>query len=275
MKLRLKKYLLLLLLLAFLPGVALAGGNEPATVKQERNHVRSGNKLYNAKRYNEAEVEYRKALEANPRSAMAQFNLASALIREDAAGSQKQQQQSQQQQASKQQSEAVKLLTNLEKTCTSRDIASKASYDLGNILYKQKNYQEAIAHYKQALRKNPGYDNARYNLRMAQLKLKQQQQQNKNNKNGKNNKDKNNDKNKNKDQNKDQNKQNQDKKNQDKQNQNNQQNKQQQQQGGMSKENMDQILRTMQNQENATRQRAEQRRAQMQAGERARTQYKW
>ena len=129
------------------------------------------------------------------------------------------------------------------------------------MLYKQQNYQEAIAHYEQALRKNPGYDNARYNLRMAQLKLKQS----KNNKQNKNNK---NDKNKGKNKNKD--------KNQNKQNQQNKQDqKRKQRQGGMSNDNMDQILRTMQNQENATRQRVEQRKAQMQAGERARTQYKW
>ncbi len=242
-KLKIRFWPLLVLLL--LPCTVVAQAQQPVTVKQERNHVRAGNRLYQAKRYNDAEVEYRKALEANPRSAMAQFNLASALLREDAASGAKAQQQ-----ASKQHSEAVRLLTNLEKSCSDPDIASKSSYDLGNLLYKQQNYQEAIAHYEQALRKNPGYDNARYNLRMAQLKLKQ----------SKNNKQKN----KNKDKN--QNKQNQ---------QNKQDQKRKQRQGGMSSDNMDQILRTMQNQENATRQRVEQRKAQMQAGERARTQYKW
>lgn len=250
-KLKIRFWPLLVLLL--LPCTVVAQAQQPVTVKQERNHVRAGNRLYQAKRYNDAEVEYRKALEANPRSAMAQFNLASALLREDAASGAKAQQQ-----ASKQHSEAVRLLTNLEKSCSDPDIASKSSYDLGNLLYKQQNYQEAIAHYEQALRKNPGYDNARYNLRMAQLKLKQS----KNNKNDKNNKNKG--KNKNKDKN--QNKQNQ---------QNKQDQKRKQRQGGMSSDNMDQILRTMQNQENATRQRVEQRKAQMQAGERARTQYKW
>lgn len=255
-KLKIRFWPLLVLLL--LPCTVVAQAQQPVTVKQERNHVRAGNRLYQAKRYNDAEVEYRKALEANPRSAMAQFNLASALLREDAASGAKAQQQ-----ASKQHSEAVRLLTNLEKSCSDPDIASKSSYDLGNLLYKQQNYQEAIAHYEQALRKNPGYDNARYNLRMAQLKLKQS----KNNKNDKNNKNKG--KNKNKDKN--QNKQNQNKQNQ----QNKQDQKRKQRQGGMSSDNMDQILRTMQNQENATRQRVEQRKAQMQAGERARTQYKW
>lgn len=260
MKLNLKIVLFSLLIALLLPCTLVAQGSQPVTVKQERNHVRVGNRLYQKKRYNEAEVEYRKALEANPRSAMAQFNLASALLREDATSSTK----SQQQQASKQHSEAVRLLSNLEKSCSDRDIASRASYDLGNLLYKQQNYQEAIAHYEQALRKNPDYDNARYNLRMAQLKLKQNKNNNKQNKS-----DKNKDKNKKKDKSKNNNNR----------NKQNQQNKQTQmnrkQQAGMSSDNMDQILRTMQNQENATRQRVEQRKAQMQAGERARTQNKW
>ena len=259
-KLKIRFWPLLVLLL--LPCTVVAQAQQPVTVKQERNHVRAGNRLYQAKRYNDAEVEYRKALEANPRSAMAQFNLASALLREDAASGAKAQQQ-----ASKQHSEAVRLLANLEKSCSDPDIASKSSYDLGNLLYKQQNYQEAIAHYEQALRKNPGYDNARYNLRMAQLKLKQSKN-NKQSKNKKQNKNNKNDKNKGKNKNKD--------KNQNKQNhQNKQDQKRNQRQGGMSSDNMDQILRTMQNQENATRQRVEQRKAQMQAGERARTQYKW
>ena len=59
-----------------------------ATVKKERNHIRSGNKLYNAKRYAEAEVEYRKALQANQRSVIAQYNLALSLIRQSGASQQ-------------------------------------------------------------------------------------------------------------------------------------------------------------------------------------------
>ena len=88
------------------------------------------------------------------------------------------------------------------------------------------------------MRNNPDDDQARDNLRMAQLKL-QQQQQNKG-------KDKNNDK-KNKKEDK------QEDKNNDKQEDRQQQQPQQQQQ--MSNDNMEQILQAMQNQEKATQEK--------------------
>lgn len=258
--------------------------NEPATVKKERNAIKSGNKLYKAKKYAEAEVQYRKALEANPNSEIAQFNLASSLLKQDHV--QPQPQQGGEQQMSATMQEATGLLQQVAQASRNKRLASKASYDLGNIAYHQQNWEEAISNYKQALRKNPDNNDARYNLRLAQLK-KQQQDKNKdkNNQNKNQNKDQNKDKNKdqNKDQNKnqdkkDKDKQNQDKQNQDKQNQNKQnQDKQQQQpqKGDLSKQNMDRILQTMQDKERETQQKMNARKAQMQRSERARTRNKW
>ena len=56
----------------------------PATppTRQERNHIRAGNKLYEEKRFAEAEVEYRKALEQNAMSEKAMYNLAVSLLRQ-------------------------------------------------------------------------------------------------------------------------------------------------------------------------------------------------
>lgn len=253
-------------------------GNKPAeSTKAERNFIVEGNEQYAQGNYTEAEAAYRKALTENPNSAMAQFNLASALLRQDpkmgknapAPVQPQQTDTTQQEQMSEQLQHAVEILKSLVESSTEPAVVSVAAYDLGNISYKQQDYGQAIECYKEALRKNPKYDDARYNLRMAQLK---QKDKNKNqNKNQNQNKDKNKDKNKQnqdkKDQNKDQNK------NQDKQNQ--QQQQQQQQKGGMSQQNMEQILRTMQNQENATQQRVNAARAKQQQGERARTRNKW
>ena len=240
-------------------------GNKPAeSTKAERNFIVEGNEQYAQGNYTEAEAAYRKALTENPNSAMAQFNLASALLRQDPkmgknapAPTQPQQTDTtQQEQMSEQLQHAVEILKSLVESSTEPAVVSVAAYDLGNISYKQQDYGQAIECYKEALRKNPKYDDARYNLRMAQLKQK----------------DKNKNQNKNQDQNKDKNKD-QDK-NQDKQNQQQQQ-QQQQQKGGMSQQNMEQILRTMQNQENATQQRVNAARAKQQQGERARTRNKW
>lgn len=275
------------LLCVVFPVAALAQTKtqQPATVKKERNAISAGNKLYKDKRYAEAEVQYRKALEANPNSEIAQFNLASSLIKQDKPMPQLQQGGGEQQ-LSQPMQEATGLLQKIAESSSNKQLAGKASYDLGNIAYHQQNFAEAIAHYKQALRKNPDNNDARYNLRMAQLKKQQQdknQDKNKDNKDNKDqNKDQNKDKNKDKqDQNKDkqdqdkkdQDKQNQDKKDQDKQEQQKQQ--QQQPKDGISKQNMDRILQTMQDKERETQQKMNMQKARMQRSERARTRNKW
>lgn len=275
--LKLKIFMLLLVLLTGAANAAATpAGDEIPTIKKERNHIRSGNKLYKAKRYAEAEVEYRKALQVAPQSSIAQFNLATALMRQGSATAS-------QESKDNPMNEAQSLLENIVKSSSSRDLRGKASYDLGNIAYAQQQWQQAIEHYKNALRCNPADDHARDNLRLAQLKKQQQDKQNKQNKNQDQNKDKNQDKDKqdqNKDKkNQDQNKQDQDKEkqNKDKQNQQpqNQQNGQPKQQNGMSQQNVEQVLKAMQDQERATQQRINARQAQQQRGERARTNRKW
>ena len=133
---------------------------DTSSVREERVHIKAGNELFEQKKYDEAEIEYRKALEANPNSAPATFNLATAL-----------------------------LYINNERTIVSADslllklqnapdvLLGFAHYDRGNTRYINEDYQTAIDFYKEALRKNPNDDWARYNLRMAQLKLQEQQEQ--------------------------------------------------------------------------------------------------
>ena len=266
--------------------LAQAQSKAPKMNKQERVCLRNGNKLYEKKRYAEAEVEYRKALQANPASEKAQFNLATALMRQGSATAQ-------QDDEKNPMNQAEGILTNLAKGAQDKQLRGKASYDLGNIAYGRQDYGKAVEFYKHALRCNPDDEQARHNLRLAQLKKQQQDKNNKDQNKDQNkykNKDQIKDKNKdqnqdqNKDQNKDQDKQNQDKQNQDKQNQNqnNQNNqdkqdqqKQQQQQGGMSQQNAEQVLKAMQDRERATQQRINAQQAQQQRHERQRTNKKW
>ena len=278
--------MLLLTVLLTAGTMATAQNKAPKMTKQERVCLRNGNKLYEKKRYAEAEVEYRKALQANPASEKAQFNLATALMRQGSVTSQENDDKNPMKQAEG-------MLTNLAKGAQDKQLRGKASYDLGNIAYGRQQYDQAVEFYKQALRCNPDDEQARHNLRLAQLK-KQQQDQNKDKNQDQNkdqnkdqdkdqNKDKNQDQDKNKDQNQDkqdQDKQNQDKQNQDKQNQNQDQQKQdqqkqQQQQGGMSQQNAEQVLKAMQDRERATQQRINAQQAQQQRHERQRTNKKW
>ncbi len=225
---------------------------EIATIKQERNFIVEGNKLYRNQRFAEAEVLYRKALEVAPGSETAAYNLAASLIRQ--AGS------ADPNAGNNPMQEAQALLSGLAKNATDVSISEKAYYNLGNMSFNKEDYAQSIEMYKNSLRKNPDNDLTRENLRLAQLKKKEQDQ----------NKDKNQDKNQdqqNQDQkqqdqqkNPDQNQQNQDQ-NQDQQQQQQDKDKDKkqdrQQQQSISQSNADKILKAMENEEAATRRRIE------------------
>ena len=260
-------------------------GNEDKNLstKSERNAIVEGNQYFHDGKFSDAEAAYKKALTDNPNSQMAAFNLATTFLRQapelkndSFPNPQQQGGDGKEPQLSQQLNSAIEILQNLAQNSPNPAIVSLAAYDLGNIAYRQQNYPQAIECYKEALRKQPKFNDARYNLRMAQLKNKDNQKNQ--NKNQDKNKDQQQDKNKEKDKDKDKNKdknQDQQQQNQNKDKNQQQQNQQQQNKGSMSGQNMDQILRSMQNQENATQQRVNAARAKQQAGERARTQNKW
>ena len=51
--------------------------------KAERDLIRKGNRMYNDSVYENAEVNYRKALEINPKSTVAMYNLANTLMQQN------------------------------------------------------------------------------------------------------------------------------------------------------------------------------------------------
>ena len=237
-------------------------GYKPAEVqstKRERNAIKEGNALYEKQRYAEAEVAYKKALEENVENATAQFNLASTYLK---------------QRGNDVDNKADSLVRTadqmLAKVAANPDqaLAQAACYDRGNVAYKGEDYASAIEHYKNALRRNPADEQARQNLRLAQLKKQEQDQQNQNQdknqdqqnqdqnqdkqdqKQNEDQQDQNQDQNKDKDQQKDQNQQNS-------QNQDQKQQPQKQQQGGLSDASAQQILKAMEDKENGTRQKVE------------------
>jgi tetratricopeptide (TPR) repeat protein len=185
--------------------------------KTDRDYLRSGNRLYADSLFVKAEVDYRKALEVNPKSADAMYNLGNALLMQQKADD-----------AMKQYQSAAKL---------EKDKAKLAEiyHNMGVILQSAKQYPQCIEAYKQSLRNNPKDDETRYNLALAQKLLKDQQQ------NQDQNKDQQEQKQDQKDDKQDQNKdQQQDQKDQKDQQQ--QQQQQQQQKDEMSKENAQQLL---------------------------------
>lgn len=201
-----KGYFILLMLLTV---SAVAFGQ-----KTDRDYLRSGNKLYKDSLFVKAEVDYRKALEVNPKSSAAMYNLGNALLMQQKA----QEAMEQYQAASRLEKDKAKL--------------AQIYHNMGVILQSSKKLPECIEAYKESLRNNPHDNETRYNLALAQKQLKDQQQNQNQDKQQEQKQDQKQDE---QQQNKDQ--QNQDKKDRQ---QNNQQ--QQQNQNEMSKENAEQLL---------------------------------
>lgn len=238
---KINKIVAIILVFISLPSFASAKSNDTdETMRKEREYIRSGNKLYNDKRYADAEVEYKKALSVNPNSNIGNYNLAMSLIKQSGGTNPNAEE------ANNPLKTATELLASVAQNSKDMNLRSQAYYNMGNIAFNQQQYDQSIEMYKNALRQNPDDDQARENLRLAQLK-KQEQDQNKDNKNDKNEDKKDKEKEQDKKEDKNENKQD---KNEDK-----QQQQQQPQQQDLSKENMEQILQTMQNQEKATQEK--------------------
>jgi len=132
-----------------------------AIAQKEKKNVFDGNNAYNAKKYEDAEKEYNKALLKNKDSYKAAFNLGDAYYQQGKY------------------EEAAEQFQSLTHKATSKDTLAKAYHNLGNSLLKSKKYQECVDAYKSALKNNPNDADTRYNLAYAQQYLKQQQQQQK------------------------------------------------------------------------------------------------
>ncbi len=197
----------------------------------DRHFIRQGNRTFHQNVQEspaKAEVQYRKALTANPNNSQAMYNLGCALL------------------AQNKDSLAMEMFQASAKAETSKQRKAMSYHNMGVIMQKQQQYGPAIEMYKEALRLTPHDNETRYNLVLCQRQQKQNQNQNQNNQNQQNKNDKNKDKNKDKD-NKD--------KNQDKNKDDNKQNNDQKQPQQMSRENAEQLLQAAIQEEKATQQR--------------------
>lgn len=191
--------------------------------QNDRGHIRLGNRLFHQQKFEQAEVEYRKAVGKNSANPQAHYNFGCALF------------------AQKKDSAAVKqyeIAGRLEKTSRRK---AMVFHNLGVVCQQHQLYQQAITAYEESLRNNPNDNETRYNLALCKKLLKNQPRQNQN----KNKQDKN------KQNNKKNNRQTQNNKNQDKQNPNNQPQPKEQ----MSKDNAEQLLNAAMQEEQATQQR--------------------
>lgn len=247
-----------LTVILFLFGLFIAQdvmASEPQTTRKERNLILEANNAFNAKDYKKAIELYNMALEINPVSQRAQYNLAVAMVKQadEIGGAGGNPNKPDPTMVSDADSISIGLKQNANKIFTelyskSQDKLTRENsiYNSGNILFSESNYAASIEQYKKALRLNPDNENARHNLRVAQLKLQQQNQDNKddNNQDQQKNQDKNQEKDKDKDQN-------------DQQQQQQQQPQQPQQQPSQPKSNYENILNAAQQNEAKAREKLE------------------
>ncbi|ERI86118.1 tetratricopeptide repeat protein [Bacteroides pyogenes F0041] len=145
------KYLLFVILLCFTAGISAQ--------KAERDYIRKGNRFFKDSTFVDAEVNYRKALEVNPQSAISMYNLGNALS---------------QQQKFKDAMEQYTAAAKIEKD---KPKLSQIYHNMGVLLQAARDYAQAVEAYKMSLRNNPSDHETRYNLALAQKMLKNQQQQ--------------------------------------------------------------------------------------------------
>ena len=204
--------------------------------KAERDYIRKGNRLLNDSVFVDAEVNYRKDLEANPKSTVSMYNLGNTL--------------SQQQKFQ----DAMEQYVSASKIEKDKMKLAHIYHNMGVLFQAGKDYAKAVDAYKMSLRNNPADHETRYNLALAQKMLKDQQNQQ--------NQDQN------QDQNKDQQKQDQ------KQDQNKDKQKDQQQppksekkqDNQMSKENAEQLLNSVMQDEKDVQDKVKKQQKVMQGG---------
>lgn len=215
--------------------MAFVAATLPLFAQTDRREVRAGNRKFSKGNYAESEIDYRKAVLKDSLSIAGQYNLASALYRQENF------------------EEAANSLAKIDAEVAETPYASDYYYNEGDVALQRKDYAAAVKAFRESLLLNPGDLDAKENYLYAKEMLKNQQGGGQG-------------------QNQDQNQQqDQDKQNQDNKQDNNQQDqpqnqdKQEQQpqdrQGDISQQQARQMLRAVQAQEKETQEKVKKEKA--------------
>ena len=131
----------------------------PLLAQVDRREVRNGNRAFKKGDWLKSEIDYKKALLKDSTSAAAQYNLASALYRQENY------------------TEAEKYAKASLDSLSRSPRAADAHYNNGDVYLQQRRWSEAIEAFKSSLRLNPGDMDAKSNLAYAQKMLENEQQQ--------------------------------------------------------------------------------------------------
>lgn len=210
----------------------------PSSAQDDRRDVRRGNRQFRKENYRAAEIDYRKAVLKDSTSLKAQYNLASALYREQDYDS------------------AAKAL---ETVGEAGEGSSDYHFNAGDIALARQDYQAAVEYFRQSLLLNPSDLAAKENYTYAKKML--QNRQNQQNQDQKNQQDQQND-----DQQNQQDQQNQDQQNQQDgqdQRQDNGDGRSQDAPSGISRQQASQMLRAIQAKEDETQEKVRREKARL------------
>ena len=144
--------------------------------QEKDNYLPKGNESFEAKKYADAESDYRISQSKFTKKATSSYNLGNSIYKQNQPG------------------EAKYQFAKAAKEAKTKPEKHKAFHNLGNTLMSEKNYAGAVEAYKNALRNDPSDNETRYNYALAKKMLKDNPP-----KDDKKNKDKNKDKDKDKD----------------------------------------------------------------------------
>ena len=148
--------------------------SQSTTIDKDSNNLTlDGNIEFSEKNLIEAEALYRKSISKDSTNIAASYNLANSFYNKELN------------------QEALNQYRSSIKKAKDKTILHKSFHNLGNLFMKNKDYQNAVNSFKNALLNNPKDDETRYNYVLAKELLKNQQKNNK-----KDDKDKKNDKDK-------------------------------------------------------------------------------
>lgn len=226
---------IILLLLALLPSSA----------QDDRRDVRRGNRQFRKENYRAAEIDYRKAVLKDSTSLKAQYNLASALYREQDYDS------------------AAKALETVGEAGEGN---SDYHFNAGDIALARQDYQAAVEYFRQSLLLNPSDLEAKENYTYAKKMLENrqnQQNQNQQNQQNRNQQDQQNQQNQPDQQNQNQDRQDNDQQDGQDQRQDSGDGRSQDAPSGISRQQASQMLRAIQAKEDETQEKVKREKARL------------
>lgn len=125
-----------------------------AWAQETDKYLPKANAEFEAKKYADAEANYRISISKKRKNPTASYNLGNSIYRQNQAG------------------EAQYPYLKAIESAKDKTQKHQAFHNLGNVFMKEKNYTKAVEAYKNALRNNPNDDESRYNFALAKKMLK-------------------------------------------------------------------------------------------------------